>query len=143
MWSNPWETASQIYCWNPYCKTSFFVQWHNISMPKEKCNQVWWLRAKFKKCTAGKAKVLKFVKNCKYPIKLKCNYNIVSNTMCIQRNLLVLPPMNFLSSAPPPILLLRGCILWHKGQFNSFAETNKKEQWNCHIKSSFISKQTY
>ena len=47
---------------------------------------------------------MKFVKNCKYPLKLKCNYNMASNIKCIQRNLLALPPMKvfIISSSPNP-----------------------------------------
>ena len=36
---------------------------------------------------------------------MKRNYSIASNIMSIQRNLLALPTMNFLSSAPPPTFL--------------------------------------
>ena len=54
---------------------------------------------------------------------MKCNYNITTNIMSIQRNLLALPTMNFLSSAPPPTFLPS---YGTEGHFNSFAETNKK-----------------
>ena len=108
-----------------------------------KGKQVCWLRLKFKKCTAGKAAVLKFVKNCKHPLKLKCNYNIVSNIMCIQRNLLALPLMNFYHQSLPQTFCQGGVFNDAEGQFNSFAETIKEVQRNCHNKSSFTSKQTY
>ena len=54
---------------------------------------------------------------------MKCNYNIASNIMSIQRNLLALPTMNFLSSAAPPTFLPSYDT---EGHFYSFAETNKK-----------------
>ena len=54
---------------------------------------------------------------------MKCNYNIASNIMSIQRNLLALPTKNFLSSAPPQTFLP---FYDTEGHFNSFAETNKK-----------------
>ena len=56
---------------------------------------------------------------------MKCNCNITLNIMCIERNLLALPTMNFLSSAPPPTFLP---FYDTEGYFNSFAETNKKVQ---------------